>query len=176
MTAGDDMMTTATGEAGVAVVVPDGIVGREAGGSVRKATMHLEEHIDFSTLGWVKPQIDELLSEARQALEAYAEDPEDAHLMQSCVVLLPLLNEMREARGAESVDQRVLFHPDIDRPLPPDAAGARVAFPFADLRQRTTRIRSRFQVQLLAWTQGEQPNFAEMRDCVDELNSSTQSR
>ena len=241
MTAGDDIMTTATGEAGVAIVVPDGIVAREAGGSVRKATMHLEEHIDFSTLGWVKPQIDELLSEARQALEAYAEDPEDAHLMQSCVgllhqvlgtlrmvelygaaeldqemehlaqsvldgkvsdrdealgalmrgvvqlpdyldliesghkdipvVLLPLLNEMREARGAESVDQRVLFHPDIDRPLPPDAAGARVAFPFADLRQRTTRIRSRFQVQLLAWTQGEQPNFAEMRDCVDELRA-----
>ncbi|HJR13929.1 MAG TPA: Hpt domain-containing protein [Rhodanobacteraceae bacterium] len=241
MTAGDDIMTTATGEAGVAIVVPDGVVEREAGGSVRKATMQLEEHIDFSTLGWVKPQIDQLLSEARQALEAYAEDPEDARLMQSCVgllhqvlgtlrmvelygaaelgqemehlaqsvldgkvsdrdealgalmrgvvqlpdyldliesghkdipiVLLPLLNELREARGAESVDQRVLFHPDIDRPLPPDAAGARVAFPFADLRQRTTRIRARFQVQLLAWTQGKQPNFAEMRDGVDELRA-----
>ncbi|MGN6788857.1 MAG: Hpt domain-containing protein [Rhodanobacteraceae bacterium] len=203
--------------------------------------MQLEEHTDFSTLGWIKPQIDQLLSEARQALEAYAEDPEDARLMQSCVgllhqvlgtlrmvelygaaeldqemehlaqsvldgkvadrdeafgalmrglvqlpdyldliesghkdipiVLLPLLNELRDARGAEPVDQRVLFHPDIDRPLPQDAAGARVAYPFADLRQRATQIRARFQVQLLAWTQGKQPNFADMRECMDELRA-----
>ena len=241
MTAGDDIMTTGTGEAGMAAVVPAAVVEREAGGSVRKAAMQLEEHIDFSTLGWIKPQIDQLLSEARQALEAYAEDPEDARLMQSCVgllhqvlgtlrmvelygaaeldqemehlaqsvldgkvadrdeafgalmrglvqlpdyldliesghkdipiVLLPLLNELREARGAEPVDQRVLFHPDIDRPLPPDAAGARVAYPFADLRARTTQVRARFQVQLLAWTQGKQPNFADMRDCMDELRA-----
>ena len=239
MTAGDDIMTTATGEAGMAAVVPAAVVEREAVGSVRKAAMQLEEHIDFSTLGWIKPQIDQLLSEARQALEAYAEDPEDARLMQSCVgllhqvlgtlrmvelygaaeldqemehlaqsvldgkvadrdeafgalmrglvqlpdyldlietghkdipiVLLPLLNELRDARGAEPVDQSVLFHPDIDRPLPPDAAGARVAYPFADLRARTTQVRARFQVQLLAWTQGKQPNFADMRDCMDEL-------
>ena len=239
MTAGDDIMTTGTGEAGMAAVVPAAVVEREAVGSVRKAAMQLEEHIDFSTLGWIKPQIDQLLSEARQALEAYAEDPEDARLMQSCVgllhqvlgtlrmvelygaaeldqemehlaqsvldgkvadrdeafgalmrglvqlpdyldlietghkdipiVLLPLLNELRDARGAEPVDQRVLFHPDIDRPLPPDAAGARVAYPFADLRARTTQVRARFQVQLLAWTQGKQPNFADMRDCLDEL-------
>src|SRR5690348_14431130 len=241
MTAGDDIMTTATGEVGMAAVAPGAVVEREAGGSVRKATMQLEEHIDFSTLGWIKPQIDQLLSEARQALEAYAEDPEDAHLMQSCVgllhqvlgtlrmvelygaaaldqemeqlaqsvldgkvadrdeafgalmrglvqlpdyldliesghkdipiVLLPLLNELRDARGAEAVDQRVLFHPDIDRPLPPEGAGARVAYPFADLRARTTQVRARFQVQLLAWTQGKQPNFADMRDCMDELRA-----
>src|SRR5690348_4056 len=241
MTAGDDMMTTATGEAGVAAVAPEVVVEREARGSARKSTMQLEEHTDFSTLGWVKPQIDELLSETRQALEAYAEDPEDARLMQSCVgllhqvlgtlrmvelygaaeldqemehlaqsvldgqvadrdealgalmrsvvqlpdyldliesghkdipiVLLPLLNELRDARGAEAVDQRVLFHPDIDRPLPPEGAGARVAYPFADLRARTTQVRARFQVQLLAWTQGKQPNFADMRDCMDELRA-----
>ena len=241
MTAGDDIMTTVTGEAGVAIVTPGGIVEREAGGSLRKPTMQLEEHIDFSTLGWVKPQIDELLSEARQALEAHAEDSSDKAAMQSCVtllhqvlgtlrmvelygaaeldqemehlaqsvldgkvadrdealgalmrgvvqlpdyldliesghkdipiVLLPLLNDLRDARGAEPVDQRVLFHPDIDRPLPAEAAGARVAYPFADLRQRVTQIRARFQVQLLAWTQGKQPNFAEMRDCMDELRA-----
>ncbi|HKT41608.1 MAG TPA: Hpt domain-containing protein, partial [Rhodanobacteraceae bacterium] len=203
--------------------------------------MRLEEHIDFSTLGWVKPQIDELLSEARQALEAFAENADDVRAMQSCVgllhqvlgtlrivelygaaeldqemehlaqavldgkvadredamgalmrglvqlpdyldliesghkdipiVLLPLLNELRDAYGEEPADQRVLFHPDLDRPLPPDAAGARAAYPFADLRQRVTQIRARFQVQLLAWTQGKQPNFAEMRDCMDELRA-----
>ena len=240
MTAGDDMMSTATGETGVASVVP-ATMAQGVEGAVRKPTMRLEEHLDFSTLGWVKPQIDELLSEARQALEAFAEDPEDTRLMQSCagllhqvlgtlrmvelygaaelagemeqlagavlegkigdrdvalgalmrglvqlpdyldliesghkdisIVLLPLLNELRDARGAEALDQRVLFHPDIDRPLPPEAAGARVAYPFADLRQRVTQIRARFQVQLLAWTQGKQPNFAEMRDGMDELRA-----
>ncbi|WHZ19297.1 MAG: Signal transduction histidine kinase CheA [Rhodanobacteraceae bacterium] len=240
MTAGDEMMSTATGETGVASVAPATMV-QEAEGAARKPTMRLEEHLDFSTLGWVKPQIDELLSEARQSLEAYAEDTEDTRLMQSCagllhqvlgtlrmvelygaaelagemeqlaeavpegkvgdrdvalgalmrglvqlpdyldliesshkdisIVLLPLLNELRDARGVEALDPRVLFHPDIDRPLPPDAAGARVAYPFADLRQRVTQIRTRFQVQLLAWTQGKQPNFAEMRDAMDELRA-----
>ncbi|HKV65876.1 MAG TPA: Hpt domain-containing protein, partial [Rhodanobacteraceae bacterium] len=240
MTAGDDMMSTATGETGVASVASDTMT-QEMEGVARKPTMRLEEHIDFSTLGWVKPQIDELLSEARQALEAFAENAEDVRAMQSCVgllhqvlgtlrivelygaaeldqemerlaqavldgkvtdrdeamgalmrglvqlpdyldliesghkdipiVLLPLLNELRDAYGEEPADQRLLFHPDIDRPLPPDAAGARAAYPFADLRQRVTQIRARFQVQLLAWTQGKQPNFAEMRDCMDELRA-----
>ncbi|HEX5352741.1 MAG TPA: Hpt domain-containing protein [Rhodanobacteraceae bacterium] len=234
-------MTTTSGPAGVAAVAPGGDVEREADDAARKSTMRIEGHIDFSTLGWVKPQIDELLSEARQALEAYADEPEDTQLMQSCVgllhqvlgtlrmvelygaaeldqemeylaqavldgtvadrdeafgalmrglvqlpdyldliesghkdipiVLLPLLNDLRDARGVEQVDQHVLFHPDIDRPLPQDAEGARAAFPFADLRQRTAQIRARFQVQLLAWTQGKQPDFAGMRDCMDELRS-----
>ena len=68
MTAGDDMVSTATGSAGVAADAPAGYAAEQTGGSDRKAAMRLEEHIDFSTLGWVKPQIDELLSEARQAL------------------------------------------------------------------------------------------------------------
>ncbi|HEU0277351.1 MAG TPA: Hpt domain-containing protein, partial [Rhodanobacteraceae bacterium] len=205
--------------------------------------MRLEEQIEFSTLGWVKPQIDELLSEARQALEAHAENAADAASMRSCVqllhqvlgtlrmvelygaaelaqemehlaqalldtqiadrdealgalmrgivqlpdyldliesghkdipiVLLPLLNELRAARGAEPDDQGVLFHPDLDRPLPPAAAGARAAYPFADLRHHVTRIRSRFQVQLLAWTQGKQPDFTDMVACMDELRAAT---
>ncbi|HET9817544.1 MAG TPA: Hpt domain-containing protein, partial [Rhodanobacteraceae bacterium] len=241
MTAGDDMMSTATGETGVAAVAPEGMAEREVGGAARKTTMRLEEHIDFSTLGWVKPQIDQLLSEARQALETYAENPDDVAAMQSCaallhqvlgtlrmvelygaaeldreleslaqalldgqianrdeafgalmrglvqlpdyldliesghkdipIVLLPLLNELRTARGDEPVDPLVLFHPGLDHPLPPEADGARAAFPFADLRQRTGRIRSRFQTQLLAWTQGKQPDFAAMRDCMDELRA-----
>ncbi|HEU0277427.1 MAG TPA: Hpt domain-containing protein, partial [Rhodanobacteraceae bacterium] len=230
MTAGDDMVSTATGAAGVIPRASD-----------RKPAMRLEEQVEFSTLGWVKPQIDELLSEARQALETHAEHAGDALSMRSCVqllhqvlgtlrmvelygaaelaqemehlaqalldtqtadrdealgalmrglvqlpdyldliesghkdlpiVLLPLLNELRAARGAEPDDPSVLFHPDIDRPLPPAAVGARAAYPFADLRQRVTRVRSRFQIQLLAWTQGKQPDFADMLACMDDLRS-----
>ncbi|MGH8215986.1 MAG: Hpt domain-containing protein [Rhodanobacteraceae bacterium] len=203
--------------------------------------MRLEEQADFSTLAWVKPQIDQLLSEARQSLETYAENPADQESMQICrgllhqvlgtlrmvelygaaelahemeclaqalvegqvsdrdegfsalmrslvqlpdyldliesghkdipIVLLPLLNELRDSRGCETADPRVLFHPDLDRSLPADAAGARAPFPFADLRQRTTRIRARFQAQLLPWTQGKLPDFAAMRECMDELRA-----
>ncbi|HJU25034.1 MAG TPA: hybrid sensor histidine kinase/response regulator, partial [Rhodanobacteraceae bacterium] len=235
------MMSTVTGEAGVAAVARGGVAERPVGGVVRKPTMRLEEQSEFSTLAWVKPQIDQLLSEARQALETYAENPADETSMQGCVgllhqvlgtlrmvelygaaaldeemeqlgravlagkvanrdeafgalmrslvqlpdyldliesghkdipiVLLPLLNELRDARGCEAVDAQVLFHPDLDRPLPAEAAGARATFPFADLRQRTTRARARFQTQLLAWTQGKQPDFAAMRECMDELRS-----
>ncbi|HET7558217.1 MAG TPA: Hpt domain-containing protein [Rhodanobacteraceae bacterium] len=50
--------------------------------------MQLEEDIDFTTLGWVKPQIDETLLQARQALEAYVEDPADASLMRFCATYL----------------------------------------------------------------------------------------
>jgi chemosensory pili system protein ChpA (sensor histidine kinase/response regulator) len=241
MTAGDDMMSAATGEAGVAAAAPEEVAEQAAGVSVRKQAMRLEEQAEFSTLSWIKPQIDQLLSEARQSLETYAENPADRQAMQICstllhqvlgtlrmvelygaaelahemeclaqaliedkvddrdeafgalmrslvqlpdyldliesghkdipIVLLPLLNELREARGCEAADARVLFHPDLDRPLPPDAAGARAPFPFADLRQRATRIRARFQAQLLPWTQGKAPDFAAMHECMDELRA-----
>ena len=46
--------------------------------------MQLEDDTDFTTLGWVKPQIDETLLQARQALEAYAEDATDASRMRFC--------------------------------------------------------------------------------------------
>ena len=110
MIAGDDMVSTATGSAGVAVDAPAGYVAGRAGGADRKPTMRLEEHIDFSTLGWVKPQIDELLSEARQALEAFAEDAADVRAMQSCVGLLhQVLGTLRivELYGAAELDQEM---------------------------------------------------------------------
>ena len=46
--------------------------------------MRLQDHIDFTTLQWVKPELDETLSAAREALEAYVEQPENAGAMRSC--------------------------------------------------------------------------------------------
>ena len=37
--------------------------------------MKLQDGIDFTTLNWVKQELDETLKQARQALEAYVEDP-----------------------------------------------------------------------------------------------------
>jgi hypothetical protein len=41
----------------------------------RNASMKLQEDIDFTTLNWVKQELDETLNQARQALEAYVDDP-----------------------------------------------------------------------------------------------------
>jgi chemosensory pili system protein ChpA (sensor histidine kinase/response regulator) len=46
--------------------------------------MRLQDHIDFTTLQWVKPELDETLSIAREALEAYVENPGDRGVMRSC--------------------------------------------------------------------------------------------
>ena len=156
-------------------------------------TTALRDAIDFTALGWVKPELDETLRQARLEIEAYAEDPDDTGRMRACaelmhqvqgslrmlelyapamvgeemetlattlaggearnrdeasaalmrgvvllpdylerlqgghrdipIVLLPLLNELRAARGASGLSESVLFAPDLHRPLPAAASG-----------------------------------------------------
>jgi chemosensory pili system protein ChpA (sensor histidine kinase/response regulator) len=50
--------------------------------------MKLQEDIDFTTLNWVKQELDETLRKAQQSLEAYVEDPGDASLMRFCATYL----------------------------------------------------------------------------------------
>ncbi|MDR3389170.1 MAG: Hpt domain-containing protein [Rudaea sp.] len=50
--------------------------------------MRLQDGIDFTTLNWVKQELDETLKQARQALEAYVEDPADSSLMRFCATYL----------------------------------------------------------------------------------------
>ncbi|WP_175497944.1 Hpt domain-containing protein [Dokdonella immobilis] len=45
-------------------------------------------HDDFTTLNWVKGELDDTLKQARQALEAYVEDPADTSLMRFCATYL----------------------------------------------------------------------------------------
>src|SRR6476620_4694945 len=150
----------------------------------------LRDAIDTTTLGWIKPEIDETLRQARREIEAFAEDPSDTAAMRSCasflhqvhgtlrmvelyapamvaaemerlahaliapqnavgdrdeacaalmrgvvllpdylerlqgghkdipIVLLPLLNELRAARGETGLGESALFAPNLDRPLP----------------------------------------------------------
>ena len=44
--------------------------------------------VDSSTLGWVKTEIDEMLKQARLALEAYAENPSDDSRLRHCTTYL----------------------------------------------------------------------------------------
>ncbi|HOV56940.1 MAG TPA: Hpt domain-containing protein [Rhodanobacteraceae bacterium] len=68
--------------------------------------MKLQEDIDFTTLTWVKQELDETLKQARQALEAYVEDPADASLMRFCATYLHQVQgtlRMVELYGASMV-------------------------------------------------------------------------
>ena len=46
--------------------------------------MRLQDNIDFTTLTWVKPELDETLRQARQALETHVEHGGDRGQMQVC--------------------------------------------------------------------------------------------
>ena len=47
--------------------------------------MQMAEQFDISTLAWVKGEIDETLKQARIALEAYVEDPDDESQLEFCI-------------------------------------------------------------------------------------------
>ncbi|MEN1957448.1 Hpt domain-containing protein [Luteimonas sp. MJ145] len=157
----------------------------------------LRDAIDYTTLGWVKPELDETLRQARIEIEDFAADPADTSRMRFCagylhqvqgtlrmvelyapamvaeemerlaqalqdgavadrdaacamlmrgvvllpdylerlqsghkdipIVLLPLLNDLRAARGETGLSESVLFAPDLQRPLPGDLAPVDVA-------------------------------------------------
>jgi len=46
--------------------------------------MRLQDNIDFTTLQWVKPELDETLALAREALESYVDNPGNRAAMRSC--------------------------------------------------------------------------------------------
>ncbi|HEY8586565.1 MAG TPA: Hpt domain-containing protein [Rhodanobacter sp.] len=46
--------------------------------------MRLQDHIDFTTLQWVKPELDDTLSIAREALESYVDNPGRRDFMRTC--------------------------------------------------------------------------------------------
>ena len=41
--------------------------------------MRLQDNIDFTTLTWVKPELDDTLKQARNALQNYVEEGENPH-------------------------------------------------------------------------------------------------
>jgi chemosensory pili system protein ChpA (sensor histidine kinase/response regulator) len=68
--------------------------------------MRLQDHIDFTTLQWVKPELDETLSTAREALATYVEHPTNRDAMRSCADHLHQVRgtlQMVELYGAAQV-------------------------------------------------------------------------
>jgi chemosensory pili system protein ChpA (sensor histidine kinase/response regulator) len=50
--------------------------------------MNSNYEIDFTTLNWVKQELEDTLKQARQSLESYVDDPQDASLMRFCASYL----------------------------------------------------------------------------------------
>jgi len=48
----------------------------------------MRDAIDTTTLGWIKPELDETMRHAREAIEAFAESPGDASRMKECAAHL----------------------------------------------------------------------------------------
>jgi chemotaxis protein histidine kinase CheA len=203
--------------------------------------MRLQQDSNFTTLSWVKPELDETLRLARQALETHVENGAERGQMQVCVaqlhqvqgtlrmvelygaamvaeemeqlanallgtsvtnreeaygalmrsimqlpdylerlqsghkdipmVLLPLLNDLRGARGEKVVPESVLFSVDLTRPLPASADSQRASLPESQLRIEVGSLREGFQSVLLPWLRDEeQPaNIATLREVCTRL-------
>ncbi len=72
--------------------------------------MSSTDHIDFSTLTWVKSELDETLNRAKEALKAYVEDSEDINQLQFCVTYLHQVQgtlKMVELYGAAMVAEEM---------------------------------------------------------------------
>src|SRR4249919_731149 len=204
----------------------------------------LRDAIDTTTLGWIKPEIDETLRQARGEIEAFAENPADTTLMRACasflhqvhgtlrmvelyapamvaeemerlahalvvpqgakgavadrdeacgalmrgvvllpdylerlqgghkdipIVLLPLLNELRAARGETGLSESVLFVPNLDRPLP-DSLPAPMPLPRQSRQLMAAQQLTALREALATWPEDGTPaNIVGIAKAIDGL-------
>jgi chemosensory pili system protein ChpA (sensor histidine kinase/response regulator) len=203
----------------------------------------MSEAIDHGTLRWVKQELDETLKQARQALEAFVETPEDESQMRFCaahlhqvrgtlqmveiygaallaeemeqlasvlvdgklrqrddavsvlirailqlpdylerlmsggrdlpLVLLPLLNDLRAARGESLLSENAMFSPEIDRPLPPGLCGEGQT----DSQAVAKQVRHQFQIGLLGWykDQDSTESLARLTQALEALQRASET-
>ncbi|WP_221441874.1 Hpt domain-containing protein [Luteimonas sp. MC1825] len=205
----------------------------------------LRDAIDYTTLGWVKPELDETLRQARIEIEDFAADPADTSRMRFCasylhqvqgtlrmvelyapamvaeemerlaqalqegrsvdrdgacatlmrgvvllpdylerlqsghkdipIVLLPLLNELRAARGEAGLSESVLFAPDLQRPLPGSIAPAPTTVEPAPVRNaRAQPLLAGLRDAMAAWPESGTPhNAGVLAASLDDLLAHT---
>ncbi len=190
----------------------------------------LHDAIEYSALGWVKPELDETLRLVRMEVEGFAEDPSDTSRMgvsaellhqvqgtlrmvelyapamvaeemeqlslalqnggisdrdvacsalmrgvvllpdylerlqsghkEISIVLLPMLNELRAARGEAGLSESVLFVPDLDRDLPPSLPRP-TSQPAASRANNVAPYLLRLRDALQSWPETGTPGDAE---------------
>jgi chemosensory pili system protein ChpA (sensor histidine kinase/response regulator) len=199
----------------------------------------LREAMSHAVLGWVKPELDETLRQARGEVEAFVEDPNDSSRMRFCagylhqvqgtlrmvelyapamvaeelellaqalqqgsisdrdeacatlmrgtvllpdylerlqnghrdipIVLLPLLNDIRGARGAAGLSESVLFAPDLNQPLPEELPEAS-PLPWTQRQDKVVTAQGRFEAELDRWPEQGQPADPQaLAEVADEL-------
>ena len=72
--------------------------------------MSNKDNIDFSTLNWVKSELDETLNRAKEALMVYIDEPEDSNQLQFCITYLHQIQgtlKMVELYGAAMVAEEM---------------------------------------------------------------------
>ena len=55
--------------------------------------MRLQDHIDFTTLQWIRPELEQTLSDARESLESYVDNPARDDAMRACA------NSLHQVQG-----------------------------------------------------------------------------
>ncbi|KAF1686502.1 hypothetical protein B1992_08105 [Pseudoxanthomonas broegbernensis] len=186
----------------------------------------LRDAMSHAVLGWVKPELDETLRQARGEIEAYVENPEDDSRMRFCagylhqvqgtlrmvelyapamvaeemellahalqqgaandrdeacatlmrgtvllpdylerlqnghrdipIVLLPLLNDIRAARGATGLNESVLFAPDLAGPLPEQVPEIST-LPWSLRQDHVASAQARFEEAMAGWPEHGAP-------------------
>jgi chemosensory pili system protein ChpA (sensor histidine kinase/response regulator) len=203
----------------------------------------LHEAIEYSALGWIKPELDETLRLVGVEVEGFAEDPSDTSRMRVCaellhqvqgtlrmvelyapamvaeemeqlaiamqhgqvgdhenacsallrgvvllpdylerlqsghkeisIVLLPMLNDLRAARGEVGLSESVLFNPDLDRPLPASVPRATALSPAARAHEVAPYL-ARLRDALQAWPEQGAPEDPEaLRFALEALLART---
>src|SRR5690606_23127728 len=85
------------------------------------------------------------------------------------IVLLPLLNDIRAARGAAGLNEGVLFAPDLSAPLPSQLPEPS-ALPWSQRQDRVASTLARFQDAMQGWPENGQPSdAAQLADVAGEL-------
>jgi chemosensory pili system protein ChpA (sensor histidine kinase/response regulator) len=116
----------------------------------------MEQLVQALTKGEVKKRDDafEVLSRAILQFPDYLEHLQAGN-RDVPLVLLPLLNDIRTARNAELLSEKVLFIPELESVTAPPNRSVASAPSQTDARELAKRLRHNFQLGLLGWFRGK---------------------
>ncbi|MEJ2381664.1 MAG: Hpt domain-containing protein [Gammaproteobacteria bacterium] len=103
-----------------------------------------------------KQEVYEVLMRAILQLPDYLEQVQTGRA-DDPLVLLPLLNDLRAARGANLLSENALFAPDLDAA---ETIEVQERTPEVDVVDLARRVRHQYQVGLLGWYRNERPQAA----------------
>ncbi|HWQ94494.1 MAG TPA: Hpt domain-containing protein [Gammaproteobacteria bacterium] len=117
----------------------------------------------------------EVLMRAILQLPNYLERLQSGHQQDTPLVLLPLLNDLRAARGQNLLSQGALFAPDLSIAPPARPALELVAQGQPDIRAVARRERSAYQRNLVSWyrTPAAMQHLKELNKVIQRLDEAS---